>query len=85
MDRPLGVQGAAMPNDRGQQTVTGRLREAIQASGQSLNQLAKESRVGADRLSRFVRGQRQLRGDAIDRLCDVLGLELTSQKPTKGK
>jgi transcriptional regulator with XRE-family HTH domain len=54
------------------------LREAIRASGRSLNQLGKETGVGADRLSRFVRGQRDLVLSAAERVCRALGLGLAS-------
>jgi DNA-binding phage protein len=52
------------------------LRNAIVASGRSLNQLSKETGVGADRLSRFVRGQRDLVLSAAERVCRALDLHL---------
>jgi transcriptional regulator with XRE-family HTH domain len=55
------------------------LREAIRDSGQSLNQLAKTCGVGPDRLSRFLRGQRDLTFEAASRVCEALHLELTPQ------
>jgi transcriptional regulator with XRE-family HTH domain len=51
------------------------LRDAIQASGQSLNQLAQASGVDSGRLSRFMRGQRDLTLEGVSRLCQVLGLK----------
>jgi transcriptional regulator with XRE-family HTH domain len=60
--------------------LVGQLREAIQASGLSLYQLGIDSGVGRDRLSRFMRGQRDLTVEAADKLCQALGLELTTRE-----
>jgi transcriptional regulator with XRE-family HTH domain len=54
------------------------LREAIQASGLSLNQLGQRAGIDHSRLSRFVRGERDLTLDSVDKLCQVLGLYLTA-------
>jgi transcriptional regulator with XRE-family HTH domain len=56
------------------------LRIAIRTSGQSLYRIAKNTGVGADRLSRFLRGQRTLTLPAAEKICDVLGLELTKAR-----
>ena len=56
------------------------LREAIKHSGQSLYQLAQATGVGRDRLSRFLRGERDLTLEAADRLCQALGLVLTKRE-----
>src|SRR5438874_12496222 len=66
-------KGMAPGSDPG---LTGRLKEAIRASGQSLNRLGRAAGIGRDRLSRFLRGERDLVGAALDRLCAALGLEL---------
>jgi hypothetical protein len=50
-----------------------KLREAIRNSDQSLKQLGNAGGIGADRLSRFLRAERDL-----TRVCAVLGLDLTS-------
>jgi transcriptional regulator with XRE-family HTH domain len=50
------------------------LREAVKASGRSLGQLARESGVDPSRLSRFLRGERDLTLEATGKLCGVLGL-----------
>ena len=55
------------------------LRGAIQDSGQSLNQLGKQAGVDHGRLSRFVRGERDLTLAAAGRLCHVLGLRLVGK------
>lgn len=52
------------------------LRQAIEASGQSLNQLSQVCGVDRGRLSRFMRGERDLTLFAAGRLCEVLGLKL---------
>ena len=57
-------------------SVTDQLRQAIRQSGQSLNQLSKLSAVGNDRLSRFMRGERDLTLTAAGRVCEALGLHL---------
>src|SRR5580704_6800809 len=50
------------------------LRRVIQASGYTLNQLGKQSRVSQSQLSRFMRGERDLTFDAVTRICDVFGV-----------
>jgi transcriptional regulator with XRE-family HTH domain len=57
-----------------------RIRRAIQESGRSLNQLGQLAGLDHARLSRFVRGERDLTLSAAGRLCEVLGLELTDRK-----
>jgi transcriptional regulator with XRE-family HTH domain len=57
--------------------VAAQLREAIAASGLSLSKLAAAAGLGDhSRLSRFVRGERDLTLEAGSRVCKVLGLEL---------
>lgn len=58
-----------------------RLREAIQADGRSLNQLAKDSGLDAGRLSRFLRGERDINFEAASRLCEILGIKFTLPEP----
>jgi transcriptional regulator with XRE-family HTH domain len=53
------------------------MRDVIQRDGRSLNQLAKDSGVDAGRLSRFLRGERDINFGAAARLCDVLGITFT--------
>jgi transcriptional regulator with XRE-family HTH domain len=59
-------------------SVAVRLREAIQDSGLSLNQLGQRAGIDHSRLSRFVRGERDLTLDSVDKLCRVLGLQLAN-------
>lgn len=54
------------------------LRDAIAASGQSLNQLGHAASVNDGQLSRFVRGERTLTLETVGRLCKVLGLRFCS-------
>ena len=53
------------------------LRRAIQKSGQSLNQLSKACGVDRSRLSRFLRGERDLTLTAAGRVCETLGITLS--------
>src|SRR5262245_45427194 len=53
------------------------LRQAIRDCGQTLNQLSTACGVGRDRLSRFVRGERDMTVAAADKICRALGLRLT--------
>ena len=52
------------------------LRQAIADSGQSLNELGRAVGVDAGRLSRFMRGERDLTFAAASQLCEALGLQL---------
>jgi transcriptional regulator with XRE-family HTH domain len=51
------------------------LRRAVRDSGLSLNQLAHKAGLDSGRLSRFMRGERDLTLDGSTKLCGVLGLE----------
>jgi transcriptional regulator with XRE-family HTH domain len=59
--------------------VTKQLRAAMKESGLSLNELGRRSGVAVANVSRFMAGS-GLRGDSIDKLCGVLGLELAPAK-----
>src|SRR5262245_8564777 len=52
------------------------LRQALAASGLSMNQLGKETGVNQAQLSRFVRGERTLTLPTAAKLCTFLGLYL---------
>jgi len=52
------------------------LREAIRSSGRPFRQLGRECGVGADVLSRFVRGERGISFDAAEKICRALNLRL---------
>ncbi len=66
-------------------TLTDQLREAIQQSGQSLNQLGKQCGVDSARLSRFLRGERGLSLEAVDAIARVLHLRLTVDEQAAGE
>src|SRR5262245_39063489 len=53
------------------------LRQAVRACGLSLNQLARETGLHQAQLSRFLRGERSMRLEAAEKLCEYLGLRLT--------
>jgi transcriptional regulator with XRE-family HTH domain len=53
------------------------LREAIRASGMSLTRLGRLSHVDSGRLSRFMRGERDLTLEATNQICEALGLDFT--------
>lgn len=52
------------------------LRQAIQDSGMSQNELARLTGVEQASISRFTRGERDLSLGSVDRLLPILGLEL---------
>jgi transcriptional regulator with XRE-family HTH domain len=67
-------------------TLTDLIRQAIQESGLSLNELARQSGVSAPQLSRFLRGERTITLDAADKLVQFLQIELRLPKrERKGK
>jgi transcriptional regulator with XRE-family HTH domain len=55
------------------------LREAIRESGQTLGQISRNCGVGPDRLSRFLRGERDLTLTGAEKICDALGLQLATR------
>ena len=68
-------------------TLSEHLRQAIQASGRSLNQLQQETGVSRSQLSRFMRGERDISLTVAEKVCDVLGLRFCGpdEKPTAGR
>lgn len=67
---------------RRQPTVSERIREAIEACGETRYRVAKETGVSQTTLSRFFKGERTLSQEAIDALAGYLGLDLV---PIDGK
>lgn len=63
--------------------LTTQLRSAIERSGLSLNDIAKASGIDSGRLSRFMRGERDLTLSAADRICDALHLVLGPRRRTE--
>lgn len=60
------------------------LRFAIVNADETRYALSKRSGVGEPVLSRFVSGQRTLRLETVDLLCEALGLELKPKRTNKG-
>lgn len=63
------------------------MRRAIRESGLSLHQLDRDTGVHNGRLSRFVRGERDLTLTAAGKVCRALGLVLSKleAKPAQGE
>ncbi len=68
--------------EKGATPLLEQIREAIRGSGLSLNRLEQLSGVGNDRLSRFMRSERDLTGAAIEKLCKALRLNLVQEEPS---
>jgi transcriptional regulator with XRE-family HTH domain len=64
---------------RGPPSVTDQLRERVRGTGHTLTEIARRSGVSLSQLSRFMRGERDLTGDSINKLCAALGLRLTEE------
>ena len=54
------------------------VRAAIQSSGLSYTQLAKEAKVDGTSLGRFMNGERGLNSETLGRILDTLGCTLTA-------
>lgn len=65
---------------RRQQKVTERLRQEIAACEKSRYRLGQETDIDPATLHRFCHGQGSLSADGIDRLAEVLDLELTRKR-----
>ena len=61
-------------------TFTETLKRAVSTSELSLGQMAEHTGIDKSVLSRFARGQTGLAMPSIDRLCELLGLELVETK-----
>ena len=64
-------------------TITEVLRSAIERSEKTVYQIAKESGVTQITIWRFVREERDIRLGTVDRLANVLGLEMKETKKTR--
>lgn len=76
--KPRGQTKPARPT-----TVSEALRQAILDSGLSAYRMATESGVNVAAVLRFRSGERSLKLESVDRLAEVLGLEL--QPKRKGR
>ena len=74
-----------MAKEKKETGLIGQIKEAIRDSGKTLYRIGKESSVGPDRLSRFMRGERSLSLEAAEKICEALGLRLTDEPPTRKK
>ena len=63
------------------------LRRRIDATGESLNAVAKGAGIPYAVFYRFVKGQRSIKLETVEKLCRYLKLELTprAEKPKRGK
>ena len=61
------------------------LRQLIEESALSQNEIAKRSRVDQATLKQFVNGERELRTDILDRLTGGLGLEVVHEDQPRSK
>jgi hypothetical protein len=66
------------------ESFTDQLRRAVIDSGISRYRISQESGIAESVLSRFVRGERGLKSDSIDRLMECLGLEIRPRRKRKG-
>ena len=64
-------------------TLSEQLRQIIRTCGMSRYQIAKRSGVSEAALSRFAAGTRGLTTDSLDRLAEVLGLDLAPKRPKR--
>jgi ribosome-binding protein aMBF1 (putative translation factor) len=65
------------------QKVTERLRQGIAGCGKSRYRLSQETNIDPATLHRFYHGQGSLSADGIDRLAEVLDLELVPRRRRK--
>ncbi len=63
-------------------SISEQLRQILADCGLSQYEIAKRSGVDKGALSRFAHGQSGLTTETLDRLAEVLGLELVARKPT---
>lgn len=57
-----------------------KLRKAVRDSGESLNEIARATEVDSGRLSRFMRGERDLTFEAAERVALHVGLDFRFKK-----
>ena len=62
------------------------VRTAIQSCSESQNAIAREAGIDKSLLSRFLKGERGLSIESLERLCKYLGLRfIATRKGKKGK
>jgi plasmid maintenance system antidote protein VapI len=62
-------------------TFSDQLRKAIAGDGRTLYRLAKESGITPSVLGRFIANERGLTTTTLDKLVEVLAVELTKRQP----
>ena len=62
-------------------TLSESLREAIRSSSMSVYRLAKEAGVAPAVITRFLKGERDLRLATVEKIAEVLQLELVQRRP----
>jgi transcriptional regulator with XRE-family HTH domain len=72
-----------MAKKKGVPGLVEQLKQAIRDSGKTLMQLSQESGVDTGRLSRFLRGKRNINILAVEKICDALGLGLAPRRAPK--
>lgn len=63
--------------------VTDQLRTAIETSGKTLGQIARESGIDIATISRFMHGKGGLSMDGLDGIAESLGLHLSTGAPAR--
>jgi transcriptional regulator with XRE-family HTH domain len=58
-------------------TICDQLRQAIQDSGKTHYRIGKDAGVKPEMVSRFARGERDVRAETFAKICIALGLRLT--------
>ena len=75
-----------MPLKRDPKTVTETLKETMERTGKNLHELSRMTGLLPEQLSRFLKGERGLHSDSIDKLCQAFNLELVPRRrPRKRK
>jgi len=65
------------------ESITDQLRKAIESAGVSRYEIAKQTGVAQQTLSKFVLRERGISLTALDAVAEYLGLELVERKKTK--
>ena len=63
--------------------LTDQLRTAIETSGRTLGQIARESGIDIATISRFMHGKGGLSMDGLDGITESLGLHLSTDAPAR--
>jgi hypothetical protein len=73
----LADRDAHMCEAAAEDTLSGRLRQAIHQSRQPLDDIAREAGMSATVLCDFLEGERTLRSDVLDRLTQAVGVTVS--------